>query len=101
MSNMHGPIIEKLKSGDAVVKASRGVSRMHLRQSTLKEMQALGPTPLACLRAFVDLGLSDAEIAAYFGISNSCVTKLCEIWGVRQQLRAIQEEQQCLHVSGC
>ena len=42
----------------------------------------LGPMPKSCLEAFVDLGLSDAEIGKYFRIPQDIVTQLREFWNI-------------------
>ena len=48
-----------------------------------KDLTALGPLPMRTLTAFVDLGLSDAEIARYFDLSAASIVKLRIIWQLR------------------
>lgn len=50
-----------------------------LRQHLL----ALGPSPKESLEMFVDLGLSDGEMARYFKVPDTSISKLCHIWGIR------------------
>ena len=47
------------------------------------DLTALGPLPMRTLTAFVDLGLSDAEIARYFDLPAASVAKLRTIWQLR------------------
>ena len=47
------------------------------------DLTALGPLPMRTLTAFVDLGLSDAEIARYFDLSAASIAKLRTIWQLR------------------
>ena len=61
----------------------RLVSVGDLPEQLRKDLAALGPSPMRTLAAFVDLGLSDAQIARYFDLSAASVTKLCAIWQLR------------------
>ncbi|KGK79896.1 hypothetical protein PM03_04240 [Thalassobacter stenotrophicus] len=47
------------------------------------DLIALGPLPMRTLTAFVDLGLSDAEIARYFDLPAASIAKLRTIWQLR------------------
>lgn len=47
------------------------------------DISALGPYPRTCLETFHDLGLSDSEIARYFGIPRASVTGLRLMWNIR------------------
>ena len=47
------------------------------------DLTALGPLPMRTLTTFVDLGLSDAEIARYFDLSAASIAKLRAIWQLR------------------
>ncbi|MBI1220172.1 MAG: hypothetical protein GC186_16670 [Rhodobacteraceae bacterium] len=51
--------------------------------------EALGPMPEATLACFIDLGLTDAEIAHYFGLPREYVTALT------QMIRARIESDPC------
>ncbi|MFQ1701617.1 hypothetical protein ACJ5NV_13590 [Loktanella agnita] len=47
------------------------------------DLPALGPDPKASLEIFVDLGLSDDEIATYFGVQPRMISSLRKIWDIR------------------
>ncbi len=53
------------------------------RTASLHHLQELGPMPKATLEALVDLGLTDAEIAGYFGVPKSFVTTLANFWDIQ------------------
>ena len=46
-------------------------------------LAALGPMPMTTLAVFVDLDVSDAEIARYFGLPVSVIRRLCAVWCLR------------------
>ncbi len=73
------PLIGKSTSGDPVParKADPGMS-----YELQKSLHVLGPRPKQALETFVDLGLSDVEIARYFRIATQHVGELRRIWGV-------------------
>ena len=48
-----------------------------------KKIHLLGPTPIISLEIFVDLGLSDTEIARYFGIEEHSVSRLRRTWNIQ------------------
>lgn len=75
--------LHKLKVGDAVPVSKVSSRREELPAELRKHLQALGPTPRTSLEVFTDLGLSDNEIARYFGVPEGCISKLGTIWGVR------------------
>lgn len=74
---------QKLKTGDTVQKCASPCGQQKLPYKLRKHVTALGPTPKASLEAFVDLDLSDGEMARYFDVSDTSVAKLCKIWGLR------------------
>lgn len=74
---------QKLKRGDTVQKSASPCGQQKLPFELRKHVTALGPTPKASLEAFVDLGLSDGEMASYFNVPDASVSKLCKIWGIR------------------
>lgn len=51
-----------------------------------KYMHTLGPTPKRSLESFVDLGLSDTEIARYFKIPSEVVEQLREVWEIDEAI---------------
>jgi hypothetical protein len=82
MDSCHQNHIEKLKSGHPVPKL-RLVSRSQGLPHPLREhIMALGPMPETCLAIFLDLGLSDREIARYFDVPKASIAKLCDIWNI-------------------
>lgn len=56
--------------------------RDELPYALQRYMHILGPTPKRCLEMFVDLGLSDPEIARYFKIPTDIVTELRQVWRI-------------------
>lgn len=76
--------IEKLMAGDALTGKRRFSTCRHMPDQLRKDLQVLGPTPKTCLETFVDLGLSDREIARYFNVPHSSIKGLCQIWGIRR-----------------
>ncbi|HEY9040157.1 MAG TPA: hypothetical protein VIN05_14585 [Roseovarius sp.] len=49
-----------------------------------QRIRALGPTPKTSVEVLVDLGLSDVEIAQYFGVQQTCIVSLRKIWDIRR-----------------
>ena len=47
-----------------------------------KYLHVLGPQPKRSLETFIDLGLSDAEIAQYFKMDEQHITDLREVWNL-------------------
>ncbi|MBJ3763717.1 hypothetical protein ILP92_13245 [Maribius pontilimi] len=43
---------------------------------------ALGPLPKPTLQAFVDLGMTDDEIARYHRIPPTCIPKMRRMWDI-------------------
>lgn len=73
---------EKLVSGDTVTR-SRQVSAMKQTPIELTHhIAAMGPTPRVSLETFVDLSLSDDEIANYFDVPRNVITQLRGVWGI-------------------
>jgi len=74
---------EKLNSGDAVPRTRLKLWRKELPDHLRQHIEALGPAPKNSLETFVDLGLSDCEVARYFNVPPACIIKLRDIWGIR------------------
>ncbi|MFO7759676.1 MAG: hypothetical protein R6V26_14585 [Roseovarius sp.] len=51
-------------------------------QDAHRVLDALGPMPGEALAAMVDYGLSDAEIARYYGLSSELVATLRAHWRI-------------------
>lgn len=51
-------------------------------QDAYRVLDALGPMPGPTLAAMVDYGLSDAEIACYYGLSPEVITTLRAHWRI-------------------
>ncbi len=82
--DLENNLAQKLSTGHVIPKIPNA-SRTSMLPNFLKEHAlAFGPRPKKCLEAFVDLGLSDKEIAGYFNIPQSCVSKFCLIWNITQ-----------------
>ena len=75
--------IEKLESGDAVRRPATAPRDKGSSLELRKLLAALGPSPRKSLEVFVDLGLSDDEIARDFKVPETYISKLCHIWGIR------------------
>ncbi|WP_298865136.1 hypothetical protein [uncultured Sulfitobacter sp.] len=75
--------MEKLKLGDAVPRAATAQRGKGFSLELRQQIAALGPLPRESLEVFVDLGLSDGEMARYFKVPETCISKLCHIWGIR------------------
>lgn len=75
--------MEKLKSGDAVRRPATAPRGKCFSLELRKHVAALGPSPRESLEVFVDLGLSDDEMARYFKVPKTSISKLCHIWGIR------------------
>lgn len=75
--------MEKLKLGDVVPRPATAPSGKGFSLELRKHVAALGPAPRKSLEVFVDLGLSDGEMARYFKVPETCISKLCHIWGIR------------------
>lgn len=83
MDDRHRIHLRKLEQ-DLVVPAFRHeLRRKELPRQFREHVSALGHQPEACLETFVDLGLSDGEIARYFHVPKTCITELCGIWHLR------------------
>ena len=74
---------KKLKSGDAVPRPAVASKNKGFSSELRQQVAALGPTPKESLEVFADLGLSDGEMARYFKVPETCISKLCHIWGIR------------------
>ncbi|MCO4847186.1 MAG: hypothetical protein KC448_04345 [Yoonia sp.] len=57
-------------AGDASIRS------LPIRNFKTEVHDAFGPDPNWMLRCFIDLGLSDGEIARYVGLSEACVSIL-------------------------
>ena len=75
--------MEKLKSGDAALRSAAAPSGKGFSLELNKHIAALGPAPRRSLEVFVDLGLSDGEMARYFKVPETCISQLCHIWSIR------------------
>jgi hypothetical protein len=75
--------VAKLKSGDTVPRPSKAPRGKVFSLELRKHVAALGPAPRKSLEVFADLGLSDDEMARYFKVPKTCISKLCHIWGIR------------------
>lgn len=82
MSKDRKPFTEKLLSGDDVPQRRTVGHRRDIPDDLRKYLSALGPTPRETLEAFVDLSLSDAEIAKYFQVPHHHIRKLRRIWNI-------------------
>lgn len=49
-----------------------------------KYAHAFGPMPKTSLEVFADLGLTDSEIARYFNVPQTCITRLRSIWNIQR-----------------
>ncbi len=84
MGISHRIHLQKLTSGDVIPRAPHVAPGKELPLRLREQVRALGPMPKTCLEVFVDLGLSDGEIARYFDVPQACITKLCDIWCMRR-----------------
>ncbi|EEB82698.1 hypothetical protein RGAI101_4003 [Roseobacter sp. GAI101] len=75
--------LQKIKSGGVVPRHSKGPRGECRAQYLRQHVATLGPKPKKSLEAFVDLGLTDGEIARYFNMPKTCISKLCHLWGIR------------------
>ena len=75
-------LTRKLSSGHLIPKIPEASRTSILPNFLKKHALALGPRPKKSLEAFVDLGLSDQEIAGYFNIPQTCVSKFRLIWNI-------------------
>ncbi|MCO4846500.1 MAG: hypothetical protein KC448_00830 [Yoonia sp.] len=74
--------IDKFTSGQAIATA-RPIARPNALPHPLRQhINALGVMPKTSLEVFADLGLSDGDIARYFEVPLTCITKLREIWDI-------------------
>ena len=72
----------KLRSGDAVPRMRPERHPKELPLNLRQHIAALGPMPKASLETFVDLGLSDGEMASYFNVPQADIAKLRDIWNI-------------------
>lgn len=82
MSKDNKRFTEKLLSGDNVPQRRTLGYRRDIPDDLRAYLAALGPTPRQTLETFVDLSLSDAEIAKYFRVPNHCIQRLRQIWNI-------------------
>ena len=75
--------LDKLKSGDPVPRPAATLAGIGFSDELHRHLAALGPTPRNSLEALVDLGLSDGEMARYFKVPETSISKLCHVWGIR------------------
>jgi hypothetical protein len=73
---------QKLTSGDNVPKRRRLTCRQDIPNELRDYLAALGPAPKNTLETFVDLSLSDDEIARYFRVPSKCISQLRDIWHI-------------------
>ena len=78
----HHDYLQRLKSRDSVPQSDMAALAKGLPKKLRQHVGAFGPTPKTSLAVFVDLGLSDDEIARYFGVPENCITRLCRIWNI-------------------
>ena len=79
-------LVEQVRHADGAAKAICQPMRASiddLPERLRNDLTALGPLPMRTLTAFVDLGLSDAEIARYFDLPAASIAKLRTIWQLR------------------
>ena len=79
-------LVEQVRHADGAAKAICQPMRASiddLPERLRNDLIALGPLPMRTLTAFVDLGLSDAEIARYFDLPAASIAKLRTIWQLR------------------
>lgn len=74
--------IDKLASGDAVARTGKAPCQRGIPRDLKAHIAALGPTPRTSLETFVDLCLSDDEIARYFHVPRTFVSQLRNHWGI-------------------
>jgi hypothetical protein len=82
MHEWHETHMKKLTSDQPASQSRPRLRRRAIPRALWDSVQALGPTPKTALMVFVDLGLSDCEIARYFAISQTCVSELRRIWRI-------------------
>jgi len=75
--------LQELKSGSSVPRGRKGQRCEGFSRDLRRHVATLGPKPRKSLAAFVDLGLSDGEIARYYQVPRNCISKLCQVWGIR------------------
>lgn len=73
---------EKLASGDTVMRPRQVSCVSKTPVDLLRHIAAMGPTPRVSLETFVDLSLSDDEIANYFDVPCNVITQLRGVWGI-------------------
>lgn len=74
--------IDKLASGDVVSRLGKVARQGGIPRDLNAYIAALGPTPRTSLETFVDLCLSDDEIARYFQVPCSFISELRDHWGI-------------------
>lgn len=82
MIQNHSFHLQKLTSGDAVAPRRQRPARSDMPKELRQYIAALGPMPKNTLETFVDLSLSDDEIARYFQVPASCISQLRRIWNI-------------------
>ncbi|WP_372991416.1 hypothetical protein [Sulfitobacter sp.] len=75
--------LQKLKTGNPVPRDWKGQRNDGFSRDLRRHVATLGPKPRKSLAAFVDLGLSDGEIARYYQLPRNCISMLCQVWGIR------------------
>ena len=73
---------EKLVSGDTVKRPGQVNILTQTPTDLSHHIAAMGPTPRMSLETFVDLSLSDDEIAKYFHVPCSLIAQLRDFWGI-------------------
>ena len=73
---------EKIVSGDSVTRARQVGAVAHTPIELTRHIASMGPIPRVSLETFVDLSLSDDEIANYFDVPRNVITQLRGVWGI-------------------
>lgn len=82
MIDHHKFHIDKLASGDTAPRTRKAACRWDIPRDLKSHIAALGPTPRTSLETFVDLCLSDDEIARYFQVPRTLISQLRDHWGI-------------------
>lgn len=75
------PMIDRFKT-------KAGTPKPKAQEKHRRILEKLGPEPHQSLRAMTDYGLSDEEIAKYYGISYASVRRLKSVLAVEDQARS-------------
>ncbi|MBE0412731.1 MAG: hypothetical protein IBX59_03755 [Yoonia sp.] len=78
----HAFLQDKVISGDGVMRCRLSGISKEIPTELRRYVAALGPAPRNTLETFVDLSMSDNEIATYFDIPRHCIGKLRQIWNI-------------------